>query len=112
TTPAPIPVEQKIVEAAQSAMVASPATVGRGVLYALLILLTVTLAASILLIIHLLNWRYRVSDTQVSVVPNELLKLLEDQVGGFNQTASYIGEYRRLTIICPDLAQGVGIHHL
>ncbi|PHR93136.1 MAG: hypothetical protein COA69_04080 [Robiginitomaculum sp.] len=66
---------------------------GFGFLYTILVLLTVSLASSIFLIVYLLNWRYRISDTQVSVVPNELLKLLEKQVGGFNQTTHYIGDY-------------------
>tara|TARA_R110002126_G_scaffold239459_19_gene382821 strand:- start:1126 stop:2028 length:903 start_codon:yes stop_codon:yes gene_type:complete len=89
---APVLVEQKNMKEVQPSAVASSRD-GRGFLYSILILLAVSLASAIFLIIHLLNWRYRVSDTQVSVVPNKLLELLESQVGGFNQTTHYIGDY-------------------
>ena len=94
TKPTPFSVKQKIIKASQpQPFIATHSKDGRGFLYAILILLTVSLASSIFLIIYLLNWRYQISDTQVSVVPNELLKLLESQVEGFNQTTHYIGDY-------------------
>lgn len=93
--PAPAPVKQIVpaVIEAQSPDVPKTSNEGHGFLYVIFAFLTIALVASIFLIIHLLKWRYRVSDTQVSVVPNELLKILEDQVGGFNQNAHYISEY-------------------
>ena len=66
---------------------------GSRFLYTLLIFMTFALFASIYLTIYLLNWRHKISDTQVSVVPQELLKILETQIGGFNQYDSYVSEY-------------------
>ncbi|MBK67613.1 MAG: hypothetical protein CMP22_05745 [Rickettsiales bacterium] len=64
-------------------------------LYVLLIFLTVALFASIYVVIYLLKWRYRISEAQVSIVPQELLKMLEVQIDGFNQYSSYVSEYAK-----------------
>lgn len=64
-----------------------------GLLYIVISVLGISLASSIFLIIYLLNWRYKVSDTQVSVVPEVLLKALGDQSDALGQNTSYLSEY-------------------
>ncbi len=93
TTPAPVPVKQKIAKAPQPSIATSPSKEGRGVLYVLLILLTVALAASIFLIIQLLNWRHRLPGGQISVVPEKLMDSLAEQTNAFGSNSSYVGEY-------------------
>lgn len=96
--PATTAVKQEPTQAPKTTATTSPSKEGRGILYTLLIILTVSLGVSVFLVFHLLSWRYRITDSQVSVVPNELLKLLEEQVGGYNQTTHYISEYiKRIT---------------
>ena len=61
--PAPAPVQQAVTKTPQPKTTAatSPSKEGRGVLYALLIVLVVALAVSVFLIFHLLNWRNETS---------------------------------------------------
>jgi hypothetical protein len=64
-----------------------------GLLYTAIILLALSLTVSIYLTIYILKWRLRVSDTQVSVVPEVLLTSLSSQSQALAQNTSYLSEY-------------------
>jgi len=61
--------------------------------YTILVFLTLSLLASTYLILYLLNWRYKISDTQVSVVPQNLMEILSGQTKALNSYSSHMNNY-------------------